>query len=67
MESDGIEFKVCPCGAEPEVSMFKTAAGGAVVMVSCPACGMSNSAMYGEGGPSREEAMAMLAGSWNSR
>ena len=68
MKFDGIEFKACPCGAVPLVMEQKTCAGATVVTVACPACGLSNSTMYGGGrGPGYADALAMVADSWNSR
>ena len=67
MKSGGIEFRACPCGAQPELASLETAARAKVVLVSCPVCGLSNSAAYGPGGPTRKEALVMLAEAWNGR
>lgn len=68
MESEGFEFKACPCGAEPQVIDMKGGKGLNQVGVRCPVCGLSNLAVWGgETGTGREDALAMVADSWNSR
>lgn len=68
---NGIEFKACPrCGAEPKVEDVRerSLTKPNVMSVTCPACGMSNSIAWGSMDlPPFRQAVAMLAGSWNSR
>ena len=66
-----VEFKACPrCGAESKVEDVRerTLDRPNVMSVTCPSCGMSNSIAWGSlMSTLQEEAVAMLADSWNSR
>lgn len=68
---NGVEFKACPrCGAEPKVEDVRERSLDRpnVMSVTCPSCGMSNTIARGSMDlPSFRQAVAMLAGSWNSR
>lgn len=71
MTINDAEFKACPrCGVEPVIEDVRERSLDRpnVMSVTCPACGMSNSIAWGSlMATPQNEAVSMLASSWNRR